>query len=511
MCGNGEKQLAYTATTSVADALAPPAELSGRAAPDERPAGDARWKLEALCDAGSLQLIGSAVRSERVSSPSASVFAGIGAVDGRPVACYAQDRAVAGGALGEAQAETIVRTLRLAGEAGMPVVGFIESAGARLQEAVGGLAGYARVLRQIVDLSGEVPQISVVTGVCAGGGAYSAALTDFIVMTSDAAMFLTGPAVVRDACGEEVTIGELGGARVHHRNGVCQLVASGEEKAIACARDLLSFLPQCRHEPPPARSGRDGPDQDPHELLPARRNGYYDVRGVIRALADDAHLLEVGERWGRNIVTGLVRIGGRPAGVVANQPKHIGGVIDAIASEKAAGFVERCNAFGLPLVVLVDTPGFMPGKRQEHDGVIRRGAQLVRAFASATVPRFTVVLRKAYGGAFIAMNARQLGATLTYAWPDAEIGIMDARSAVKLINRRELAASPCPEALVDQLASRYRSERCDARVAARGGFIDEVIEPRETRQRLCMALATFAPRAAERSVEGSRRGLRVER
>lgn len=476
-----------TAPAAAAGALAGLELCSEAAAPR-----GARAKLEALCDRGSLQPIGSAVRTPQVSSANAGVLAAIGAVHGRPVACYAQDPSVAGGAVGEAQAETIVRVLKLAGESGMPVVALLESAGARLQEAIGGLAAYARVLKQIVDLSGEVPQISVITGVCAGGGAYSAALTDFVVMTRDAAMFLTGPAVVRDACAEEVTVDELGGPCVHHRNGVCQLVADSEQQAIARARDLLSFLPQRRTAPPPARMHRAGPAPDPMTLLPRRRNGYYDVRDVIRALADDEHLLEIGERWGRNMVTGLVRVGGRPAGVVANQPKHIGGVIDGVASEKAAGFVELCDNYGLPLVVLVDTPGFMPGTRQEHGGVIRRGAQLVRAFAAASVPRFTVVLRKAYGGAFIAMNARHLGGTLAYAWPGAEIGIMDARTAVKLIHRREIAAALDPGSLADRLALSYANENCDAHAAARGGFIDEVIEPRETRDRLRAAIATFA-------------------
>jgi len=482
--------------------------------------GGVRAKLAALCDPGSLRLIGSSVRPSIPGSESAGVLGGIGTVHGRPVACYAQDPAVAGGAVGEAQGETIVRVLQLAGEARMPVVGFLESAGARLQEAIGGLAAYARVLKQIVDLAGEVPQISVIGGVCAGGGAYSAALTDFVVMTGDAAMFLTGPAVVREACAEEVTIEELGGARVHRRNGVCQLVATSEQQAIAHVRDLLSFLPQHRLAPPLARMHRGGPARDPITLLPRRRSGYYDIRGVIRALADDEHLLELDERWGRNMVTGFVRIGGRPAGVVANQPRHIGGVIDGVAAEKAAGFIERCDTYGLPLVVLVDTPGFMPGTRQEHGGVIRRGAQLVRAFAAASVPRFTVVLRKAYGGAFIAMNARQLGATLAYAWPGAEIGIMDARTAVKLIHRQEIAAAPDPESLVEQLACSYANERCEARAAARGGFIDEVIEPCETRDRLRLALATFASQPAAQPLhapagatgaKGGLRGLRMER
>ncbi len=499
--------------------------------------------MECLLDPGSLQLLRTRVRSQRLGLDAYDgdgVLTGIGTVEGRPVACYAQDARVAAGSLGVSQADAIVRLLGMAREARMPVVSFLASSGARIQEAVAALAGYARVFNEIVALSRVVPQISIVTGVCAGGGAYAPALTDFVIMTQSAAMFLTGPRIVRDACGEDVTVAELGGARVHRANGVCQLVAADDDDAAAQARWLLSHLtpgrveraaraggsaedfarladaaerparidpagrptrvdpsehPTCvdpaeRHAHKAPIAGR-GVARDPGSVLPSRPSAVYDVREVIRALADREDFLETDASWARNIVTGFARIGGHAIAVVANQPRFMGGVIDTHASEKAARFVDLCAAFGLPLVVLVNTPGFMPGTRQEGEGIIRHGAGIVRAFAAARVPRFTVILRKAYGGAYIAMNSIHLGASLVYAWPDAEIGVMDARSAVSLIHRATLAQASDPEELLRTLASDYRREHCAALVAAHGGFVDEVIAPAQTRACLCSALATF--------------------
>jgi acetyl-CoA carboxylase carboxyltransferase component len=463
-----------------ASSVAPPVPLA------------ARERLELLCDPGSLRVIGSAVTSRRMgprAQPGDGVVAGTGLVAGRPVACYAQDETFAGGSLGEAQADTIVRVLRLAGDAGMPVVALVASAGARIQEGTAALAGYARVFAATVALSHRVPQISVLTGFCAGGGAYAPALTDFVVMTEGSAMFLTGPGVVREACGEEVTPAELGGGGVHERNGVCHLVAPTETAAIGLAGRLLSYLPQSSSGQPPARAALEPELGDPGAHVPERPASVYDVRHVIRAVVDAGELLEVAPRWGRNMVTGFASIGSRAVGVVANQPRHIGGVIDVDACDKAARFVRTCDAYGLPLVVLVDTPGFMPGTKQEASGIISRGAGLVNAFAGASVPRFTVVLRKAYGGAYIAMNAKDLGATLAFAWPGAQIGIMDARQAVRIVHRRELAASDEPEALLDALARDYAQANCGAPAAAAGGFVDEVIHPADTRDRLLSALA----------------------
>jgi acetyl-CoA carboxylase carboxyltransferase component len=453
----------------------------------------ARERLELLCDPGSLRVIRSAVRSHRLGARAKAgdgVIAGTALVAGRPVACYAQDESFAGGSLGEAQAESIVRVLGLAGRAGMPVVALVASAGARIQEGTAGLAGYARVFAATVALSQRVPQVSVLTGACAGGGAYAPALTDFVVMSEGSAMFLTGPAVVREACGEHVSPAELGGPGVHERNGVCQLVAPTEPEAIALARRVLSYLPQSSSDRPPVRPSIEPEPGDPGAHVPERCASVYDVRRVIRGVVDASELLEIAPKWGRNMVTAFACIGGGAVGIVANQPRYMGGVIDVEACEKAARFVRTCDAYGLPLVVFVDTPGFMPGTKQEASGIINRGAGLVNAFAKATVPRFTIVLRKAYGGAYIAMNSRDLGATLTFAWPGAQIGIMDARQAVRIVHRRDLAACADPEELLDALARNYELANCVAEAAAGDGFVDEVIPSAQTRDRLVHAIST---------------------
>jgi acetyl-CoA carboxylase carboxyltransferase component len=462
---------------------------------EPRPALLARERLELLCDPGTLDAIRSAAASIRMGADARAgdgVVGGIGRVDGRPVACYAHDGTYAGGSLGEAQAETIVRLLELAHQAGMPVVGVIQSAGARMQEGGAALAGFARIFRAMVALSRSVPQIAVVAGATAGGSSYSAALADFVVMTAGASMFLTGPDVVRDALGEVVDCRELGGARVHEENGLCDIAADGDVEALAAARELLSYLPGARAGGAP----RPAPAADLAALVPREPRRAYDVRGVIRALADGGTLLELGCRRARNVVTSLCRIDGTAVGLLANQPAHLGGVIDADSAEKAAGFVRTCDAFGLPLVVLVDTPGFLPGTRQERAGVIRRGASLLRAFAAARVPRITVVLRKAFGGAYITMNSRDLGATLTFAWPRARIGVMAAESAVGIIHRRALAAPGADGDLRATLAGDYETRHLDVRVAARDGLVDEVILPEETRARLASGLAALCPRPA---------------
>jgi acetyl-CoA carboxylase carboxyltransferase component len=457
--------------------------------------------MELLFDPGSLQPLRTRVKSRAFGASAHEgdgVAVGIGTVEGSPVACYAQDRRDAGGSLGEAQAAAIVRLLGIAGEAGMPVVSFLESSGARVQEGVAALAGYAEMFREIVALSGVVPQVSIVTGLCAGGSAYASVLTDFLVMTEPAAMFLTGPRIVREVCGEEISVTELGGARIHRANGVCQLVAADEEEAVRRARELLSFLSRRRGAAASEEDADPEPPPDPGALLPSRPSASYDVRGIVRALADAGDVLEIDARWARNLVTAFARIGGHAVGVVASQPKFAGGAIDASASDKAAAFVELCDTHGLPLVVLVDTPGFMPGGRQESEAIIRRGAAIVRAFARARVPRFTVILRKAYGGAYIAMNSLQLGATLAFAWPEAEIGVMDPRSAVGLVDRAALEAADDAAGLHRSLAGRYRREHCTALAAAHLGFVDEVIPPAQTRARLRAALAAFAPDRAWR-------------
>ncbi len=451
-------------------------------------------RLELLCDRRSLELIRTEVRSPAMGDravPGDGVVAGAGLIGGRPVFCYAQDPRYAGGSLGAQHADTIVRVLELADRARAPVVGFVSSGGARMQEGIAALGGYGRIFHRTVALSGRVPQISIVTGTSAGGGAYSPALTDWLVMTREASMFLTGPGVVRDALGERVTPEQLGGAKVHSRNGVCHYVASDEREAAEVARALIGYLRPCAAAMPPRIAAAP---RDPGSLVPAEPRRAYDIREVARAVADHGELLELSAGWARNLVTGFARIEGRPVGVIANQPRYLGGVLDTAATEKGAEFVTKCDAFGVPLLVLVDTPGYMPGTRQEAAGVIRCGAKLVRAFARATVPRVTVILRKAFGGAYITMNSKELGADYVFAWPQAEIGVMAAPSAVGIIHHRHLASCEDAEAERDRLAGHYAADHLSPEVAARGGHVDELIAPSGTRPRLAWAYRSLGSR-----------------
>jgi acetyl-CoA carboxylase carboxyltransferase component len=408
------------------------------------------------------------------------------------VLCYAQDASFAGGSLGTAHAETIVEVLRLAGRARVPVVGFVESAGARMQEGLAALSGYGSIFREHVRLSGQVPQISIVCGPSAGGSSYGPALNDFVIMTGRASMFLTGPAVVAEVTGEEVDMASLGGARVHERNGVCHFTAPTEVDGALMARDLLDYLPQHAGEPPQMWPSVAAPEIAPDRAVPAQAREVYDVRHVASALVDGGRLMEVSPRWSRNIVCAFARLEGRAIGIVASQPRHLGGVLDSSASQKAARFVRTCNAFGLALLVLVDTPGFLPGARQEKDGVIRHGAKLVHAFAEASVPSVTVIVRKAFGGAFIAMNSKALGADHVFAWPEVELGVMGAEQAVGILNRREIAAAEDPAAHRRRLAGAYASEHLGVGGASADGFVDEVITPDSTRWRIASCLEALA-------------------
>jgi acetyl-CoA carboxylase carboxyltransferase component len=454
-------------------------------------------RLEALCDPGSLHLIRTEVTSHKLGERAIAgdgVIGGAGLVDGRSVFCYAQDQSFLGGSLGAAHADTIVRILDLAGRAKAPVVGFVGSGGARMQEGVAALGGYGRIFRATVALCGKVPQISIISGLSAGGGAYSPALTDWIIMTRASSMFLTGPGVVHEALGEDVTAAELGGPKVHERNGVAQFVVEDLTAAAGTARELIGLLAGAPSERMPgAPSGRMGgaPDLDPSLHLPPTPRQVYDVRNVIGSIVDDGQYLEVAAGWARNLVTAFARIDGATVGVIANQPRYLGGVLDSASSEKGARFVNQCNDFGIPMVVLVDTPGFMPGTKQEAAGVIRHGSTLVRAFAAATVPRVTVILRKSFGGAYITMNSKELGADYVFAWPESELGVMGAKPAVGIIHRRALAAADDPELLRAQLADEYAAEHLAPSTAAAMGEIDEIIAPAETRGRLAWALRSL--------------------
>jgi len=452
-------------------------------------------RLEVLCDPGSLQPIRTQVRSRRMGEKARDgdgVVAAAGSVDGRQVFCFAQDPSFAGGSLGHAHADTVVRVLGLARRARVPVVGFIESAGARMQEGLEGLSGYGRIFREHVALSGLVPQISIICGASAGGGSYAPALTDFVVMTERSSMFLTGPGVVAEVMGEEVTADELGGPHVHERSGVCQLTAPTDVDAALLVRDLLDYLPQNSGEPVQRWPAVAAPGPSPGDVVPADGRRVYDVGGVVRALVDGGRCQEISPRWARNVFCALARVDGRAVGVLASQPRHLGGVLDADGSQKAARFVRTCNLFGLPLVVLVDTPGFLPGTRQEQGGVIRHGAKLVYAFAEATVPRVTVITRKAFGGAFIAMNSKELGADLVFAWPQAQIGVMGAEQAVGIVDRRAIAAAGDPAAERARLARRWANRNLTAAGAVADGHVDEIVAPAATRTRIAAALASMA-------------------
>jgi acetyl-CoA carboxylase carboxyltransferase component len=453
--------------------------------PDERLT--ALERLEVLCDPGSISLVRTDVRSRRMGEKARAgdgVLGGSGRVDGRPVFCFAQDASFVGGSLGQAHADTVVQVLQLAGRAEVPVIGFIESGGARITEGLSALGGYGRIFREHVALSGRVPQISVICGPSAGGGSYAPALTDFVIMTQEASMFLTGPAVVKRVMGEDVDGAALGGPKVHERNGVCHMVAPTEVDAALLARDLLDHLPQSSAEPPMRWPAVPSPTYAPDACVPTDERRVYDMREVARSLVDGGRLLEISPKYARNIMCALARLDGRSVGIIANQPRYLGGVLDSHAAMKAARFVRTCNLFGLPMVVLVDTPGFLPGTKQEKGGVIRHGAKLVHAFAEATVPRVTIVVRKAFGGAFIAMNAKDLGADFVFAWPTATLGVMGSTQAIEIVHRREIAGADDPARARDALAAAYTAEHLQAATGAADGFIDEVIPPSETRRRI---------------------------
>jgi acetyl-CoA carboxylase carboxyltransferase component len=435
--------------------------------------------LQVLVDPGSFRAWRTAVGD--------GVVAGLARVDGRRVCVWAQDVTHRGGSLGVAGGETIARTIRRASTTGVPLIGISHSSGARLQEGVGALTAFGAIFRE--QAVACVPQITLIAGACAGGAAYSSALGDVVMMVGpDARLFLTGPQVVRQATGEHVSSEALGGPCIHATNGVAHLAAADEQAAASLLRELLGHLPSSLGGAPPRAAAIGPPDRDPAAALPPDPHRVYDVREVIFALMDAGKHLELAGRWASNMVTTLARLDGRPVGVIANQPRHLGGTIDSAASEKGVWFIGLCERLGLPLIVLVDTPGFLPGAGQERAGVIRHGAALVRAFARARVPRLTVTLRQAFGGAHIAMNSRDLGADLTLAWPKAQIGIMGARQAVAIAERRAIAAGGD----TDELAQRYAVENLSAEVAAVNGFVDEIVSPADTREHLLRALELHA-------------------
>ncbi|MEU2929441.1 acyl-CoA carboxylase subunit beta [Streptomyces sp. NPDC007251] len=424
------------------------------------------------------------------------VVTGWGRVYGRTVFAYAHDFRIFGGSLGEAHAEKIHKIMDMAATAGAPIVGLCDGAGARIQEGVTALAGYGGIFQRNVRNSGVIPQISVMLGPCAGGAAYSPALTDFVFMVRGTAqMFITGPEVVQAVTGERISHDELGGADAHTTlSGVAHFAYDDEASCLADVRYLLSYLPANNRELPPAEPCTDRPDRlTPalRDLVPSDEKRAYDVRGVIEEFVDAGEFFEVHEAWAPNVVCALARLDGHVVGIVANQPAALAGVLDIHGSEKAARFVQMCDAFNIPLVTLVDVPGFLPGVGQEHGGIIRHGAKLLYAYCNATVPRIQLILRKAYGGAYIVMDSRSVGSDLSLAWPGNEIAVMGAEGAANVVFRREIAAAADPEAAREQYIKEYRDRLMHPYYAAERGLVDDVIDPAETRIRLIDALAVL--------------------
>ncbi len=476
------------------------AERQGR----QREAGKltARERVDPLFDAGSFEeldkLVTHRCRDFGLGEdlvPGDGVIAGHGRIDGRPVYAFAQDFTVFGGSLSETNAAKIVKVMDLAVKMGAPIVGLNDSGGARIQEGVLSLAGYADIFLRNTLASGVVPQISAIMGPCAGGAVYSPAITDFNVMVEGTSyMFVTGPDVIKTVTHEEVSKEELGGAMTHNaKSGVAHFVASDDRECLGLIRELLSFLPSNNLDDPPRTTTADPVDREDDALdalVPEQPNQPYDIHDLIRAVVDDRVFLEVHRHFASNIVTGLARLGGRPVGIVANQPAVLAGCLDIDASVKAARFVRFCDAFNIPLITFEDVPGFLPGVRQEHGGIIRAGAKLLYAFAEATVPKITVITRKAYGGAYCVMASKHIRTDFNYAYPTAEIAVMGPEGAVNILYRRELQDSADPRALREQLVQEFRDKFANPFIAASRGFVDEIIQPRKTRTKLIAALAS---------------------
>jgi len=478
------------------------------AAQHEKGKNTARERIELLLDPASFNELEPylthqgdelGATSERIAGD--GVVTGYGRVDGRTIYVYAQDFTVFGGTLGEMQGRKICRLMDLALRDGAPIVGLIDSGGARIQEGVRSLGGYAELFQRNARYSGVVPQISVMLGPCAGGAAYSPALTDLIVMVEKGSfMFLTGPDVIRTVTGEVVDLEHLGGAAVHlTTSGVAHLGAASEGEALALCRRVLAYLPSNNVESPPFAPSGDDPqrmDEELNSIVPLDRTVAYEMHAVIERVVDTGSFLELQPGWARNAIVGLARLGGFSVGIVAQEPSAVAGVIDIDAADKMARFVQFCDCFNLPLVTFVDSPGFLPGVEQEHGGIIRHGAKLLYAYAVATVPKIGTVTRRAYGGAYVVMSSKFLGADVTYAWPSAEIAVMGAEGAVNILYRKQIEAAADPTAERARLEREYRERFGSPYHAAAAGYVDDIIEPRETRPKLIAALAALRDKQA---------------
>jgi acetyl-CoA carboxylase carboxyltransferase component len=460
----------------------------------------ARERLEVLLDPGSFVELDMLARHrahgfdiESTRPLTDGVVTGWGTVDGRKVFVFSQDFTVFGGALGEVFAEKIHKVMDLAESVGAPFIGINDGAGARIQEGVVSLAAYGGIFYRNVKASGVIPQISVVMGPCAGGAVYSPAMTDFIFMVRGTShMFITGPDVVKAVTGEDVTQEELGGAMTHaSKSGVASFVSEDERSCLEEVRYLLSFLPSNNLEDPPYLAPTDDPERTCPglvDLIPDSPNKPYDMKKVVAEVVDDGEFFEVFPYWAQNIVTGFARVDGHVVGIIGNQPQVLAGCLDIDASEKAARFIRTCDAFNIPLVTFVDVPGFLPGTDQEYGGIIRHGAKILYAYCEASVPRVSIITRKAYGGAYVVMNSKSVGADLAFAWPSAEIAVMGPQGAVNIIFRKELEASDDQEARRAELLEEYTERFANPYVAAERGYVDDVIDPRDTRAVLCRAL-----------------------
>ncbi len=468
----------------------------------------ARERIDYFLDEGSFHELDMLVRHRALDSGieerpyTDGVITGWGTVDGRRVFVFAQDFTVFGGALGEVFAEKLHKVMDLAISVGAPMVGLNDGAGARIQEGVVSLDGYGGIFWRNVQASGVIPQVSVIMGPCAGGAVYSPAMTDFIFMVREKShMFITGPDVVKTVTGEEVTLEELGGAMSHGtKSGVAAFVCDDERQVLDEVKALLSYLPSNNLEEAPTVVPSDDPDRrcpELNDLMPTSPNVPYDMRAVVEAVLDDGEFLEYHDSWAQNIVCGFGRLNGRSVGVVGNQPMRFAGVLDMMASEKAARFVRTCDAFNVPLITFVDVPGFLPGVDQEHGGIIRHGAKLLYAYCEATVPRIQVITRKAYGGAYVVMDSKSVGSDLSLAWPSAELAVMGPQGAVEIIHRRELDRASDPEARRAELVDEYTERFANPYVAAERGYVDDVIDPADTRAKLIAGLEMLASKSEE--------------
>jgi acetyl-CoA carboxylase carboxyltransferase component len=460
----------------------------------------ARERVEYLLDEGSFTELDMLARHrahgmglEQTRPYTDGVITGFGTIDGRKVCIFSQDFTVFGGALGEVFAEKIHKIMDMAANLGLPMIGLNDGAGARIQEGVVSLDAYGGIFFRNVQSSGVVPQISAIMGPCAGGAVYSPAMTDFIFMVEDTSyMFITGPDVVKTVTGEDVTQQELGGALTHAtKSGVCTFTSADDKSCLDEVRYLLSFLPSNNLEDPPVMATGDDPERlcpELSELMPSSPRQPYDMHKVIGAVVDDGDFFEYGRLWAQNIICGFARIDGHSVGVVGNQPQVLGGVLDIDSSEKAARFVRTCDAFNIPLVTFVDVPGFLPGVNQEYGGIIRHGAKLLYAYCEATVPRVQIVTRKAYGGAYVVMDSKSIGSDLAFAWPTAELAVMGPQGAVEIIYRRELTDAADPVARRNELVDEYTERYANPYVAAERGYVDDVIDPAETRRVLVRSL-----------------------